>query len=42
MVDGTDLANHVGSRLLAELANAVGVTTASSAAPILVQADDCE
>ena len=37
MGDGTDLANHVGSRVLADLADAVGVTTA----PVLVQADDC-
>jgi hypothetical protein len=36
MGDGTDLTNHVGSRLLADLADAVGVTTASSAAPVLV------
>ena len=40
-VVGTGVANHVG-RLLAHLADPVGLTTALSAAPVLTHAHRCD
>ena len=41
IVVGTGVANHVG-RLLAHLADPVGLTTALSAAPVLTHAHHCD